>query len=106
MSYKCQSCGKGQPPRTPQHTIVAQSEVVKYTLPPVERGGVAEIILGKEIKKELKVCPVCWGEHTNKQQDLAPTKLIPQSKLRKIERSIRKRLEREEEEMELEDDFM
>lgn len=91
MSYKCEYCKTGQPPRTPQHTIV------------IDRRDVVEIANGEEIpttqiSKEMKVCPECHEKLTPKAD---PTKVvISQAEMRKMARAARKRglLDDEEEE--------
>lgn len=56
-----------------------------------------EVIKGYEIKKELKVCAECKVKLSVNYHENDILKIVPPSLLRKIERSNRKRLEREEE---------
>lgn len=96
VSYKCQKCGKGQPPRTPAYMLVVETAEINVSLPLKEGESLGEEVRASQIKKELKVCGECKEKYTQ----TLPVNIIPQSQLRKIERSRRKRLEREEEEAE------
>ena len=91
MSYKCQNCGKQQPPKTPQHSVIVDQRDVINIVGEMEIPGV-------EITKEIKVCPPCYKVL------VPPTPfgevVIKPSDIRKAERAARKRIEREDEEAE------
>lgn len=68
MSFRCSDCGEPQPPRTRPNRVVVETREVSYKS---KRGGYEGV--GREIAKEVVVCPNCVKERMPNGDDHSDT---------------------------------